>query len=74
MLQSGLLNDLGPVSQNLARVAAIGLQALDYLDRRNAPTGWASQQEGFLEEAAKPNADLLIAVVPGVQTLVTAVK
>jgi hexosaminidase len=74
MLQRGLLNDLGPVSQNLARVAAIGLQALDYLDRRNAPTGWASQQGEFLVEAAKPNADLLIAVVPGVRTLVTAVK
>jgi len=74
MLQSGLLNDVGPVSENLARVAAVGLQALDYLDRRNAPAGWPSEQKAFLAEAAKPTADLLLAVVPGVQKLVTAVK
>lgn len=74
MLQNGLLNDVGPVSQNLARLAAIGLQALDYLESRKAPVGWASQQEAFLKEAVKPRADLLLAVVPGIQKLVAAVK
>ncbi len=74
-LQNGLLKEVTPVSQNLARVATIGLQALDYVEGRQAPVpGWPSEQGAFLKEAAKPHADLLLVVVPGVQKLVAAVK
>jgi hypothetical protein len=71
--QSFLLNEIVPLSQDLSAVAAAGLQALDYLDRaERAPNAWATQQFALLERAQKPQAQLLLMVVPSVQKLVEA--
>ncbi|HKU27277.1 MAG TPA: beta-N-acetylhexosaminidase, partial [Candidatus Sulfotelmatobacter sp.] len=48
--QSSLLEEDVPISQNLAMVAAAGLQALDYLDRGEAePELWKAQQIAVIE-------------------------
>jgi hexosaminidase len=71
--QSALLQEDVPLSQNLAMVAAAGLQALDYLDRGQAePELWKTQQLAVIDQAKKPVAGLLLMVVTPVQQLVEA--
>jgi hexosaminidase len=68
---SFLLKEVVPVSQNLAVLGAAGLQALDYIDARKAASGeWRGQQVAMIQQAAKPTADLVLAVAPAVQKLV----
>jgi hexosaminidase len=70
---SFLLKEVAPVSQNLAALGAAGLQALDSIDARK-PTAaeWRQQQITVIQQAAKPTADLVLAVAPAVQELVEA--
>ncbi len=71
--QSFLMKEVVPLSQSLSALGTAGLEALDYLDRRNgAPQDWKTQQLAVVEEAKKPKAQLLIMVAPAVQKLVEA--
>ncbi|HTT21542.1 MAG TPA: family 20 glycosylhydrolase [Candidatus Sulfotelmatobacter sp.] len=71
--QSALLRETVPLSQNLAMLAAAGLQALDYLDRGQAePELWKTQQLAVIEQAKKPIAGLLLMVVAPAQQLIEA--
>jgi hexosaminidase len=71
--QSVLMKEVVPLSQSLSALGTAGLQALDYLDRKNgAPQDWKTQQLAAIEEAKKPKAQLLIMVAPAVQKLVEA--
>ncbi len=68
---SFLLQEVAPVSQNLAALGATGLQALDYIAARKAvPAEWKLQQVTMIQQAAKPTADLVLAVASAVQRLV----
>jgi hexosaminidase len=70
---SYLLKEVSPVSQNLSAIGTAGLQALDFIDRReSAPEMWRVQQVATAEEAGKPTADLILAVAPAVQKIVEA--
>jgi hexosaminidase len=70
---SFLLKEVAPVSQNLAGLGAAGLQALDYIDARKAASvEWRVEQLARIQQAAKPTADLVLAVAPAVQKLVEA--
>jgi hexosaminidase len=70
---SFLLKEVAPVSQNLASLGAAGLQALDYIDAHKAPPeDWKREQVAAIQLAAKPAADLVLAVAPAVQKLVEA--
>ena len=70
---SALLEEDIPISQNLAMVAAAGLQALDYLAKGEAePELWKAQQIAVLEIAKKPVAGLLLQVTAPVEQLVQA--
>lgn len=70
---SFLLKELTPVSQNLSSVAAAGLAALDFIDKRQAaPDAWHRDQVALMQQAEKPTADLILAVAPAVQKLVDA--
>jgi hexosaminidase len=71
--KSELLREDIPVSENLSRLGAIGLQALDYLDRgERPPDSWLAQQRAFLETCKKPQAELRIAIVPSIEKLIAA--
>jgi hexosaminidase len=68
---SYLLKEVSPVSQNLSALGAAGLQALDYIEKgERAPDSWHSQEIAIAQTAAKPAADLILAVAPAVQKLV----
>jgi hexosaminidase len=71
--KSLLLTDVGPVSQNLSALGAAGLAALDYLDRgESAPAAWVSAQLALVEQATKPQGQLLITIAPSVGKLIQA--
>ncbi|HEV7431843.1 MAG TPA: family 20 glycosylhydrolase, partial [Steroidobacteraceae bacterium] len=71
--KSLLLKEVAPISQNLSALGAAGLTALDYLDRGEpAPPAWVATQLTLVEQASKPQAQLLITVVPSVEKLVRA--
>ena len=64
-----------PVSAALSRLGAIGLQALDYLDRsERPPEAWLAQQRAFLETFKKPQAELRLAIVPSIEKLIAAIR
>jgi hexosaminidase len=71
--KSLLLNEVAPISQNLSALGAAGLAALDYLDRDEpAPPAWVAEQLALVEQAEKPQAQLLIMVAPSVRKLIQA--
>jgi len=71
---SQLLADDIPVSQNLSVAGAIGLEAMDMLAARSsAPSGWADQQMSQLEPMKKPQAEVLLMIVPAIEKLVQSV-
>ena len=68
-----LLQEAQSQSQNLSAVAAAGLQALDYLNAGGrAPAAWRDREIIFLREAQKPQAEMLLTIVPTVEKLVEA--
>lgn len=70
---NGLLQEVVPLSQNLASAATAGLRALDYLSAGNvAPAAWRDQQMALLKEAQKPQAEMLNTIVPSVEKLIEA--
>ena len=71
--QSFLMKEVGPLSTDLASLSDIGLQALTYMDQKQAaPEQWRTQSLQRVADAAKPKADLLIMIAPAVQRLVEA--
>lgn len=73
-LESSLLAPDAPVSQNLSAAGSLGLQALDmFTAHSSSPTGWADQAMPQLEQMKKPQAELLLMIVPPIEKLVQAV-
>ncbi|MGA7908101.1 MAG: family 20 glycosylhydrolase, partial [Candidatus Sulfotelmatobacter sp.] len=71
--RSFLLQEVEPISQDLASLGNAGLQALDYLDRSEpSPEAWRAQQVAMTGQAKKPQAGLLLMVVAPVQQLIEA--
>jgi hexosaminidase len=70
---SYLLRELEPVSENVAALAASGLEALEYLEHgRKPPHDWSRDQAALLQRADRPEAELLIMILPGVRKLIAA--
>lgn len=70
---SALLQEAVPLSDEVMTVATAGLEALDYLDRRQQPTSdWINRKRTLIQDAAQPRAELLIAITPGVSKLIDA--
>lgn len=66
-----LLPGVGPLSANLSVVADIGLDALARIEKGSkAPADWAAGQNAKLEAAKKPQAEVLLMPVAGVEMLV----
>ncbi len=73
LTQSYLLQEDVTLSQNLAALAAAGLQALDFIDKgQPAPDAWKTQQLAVIAQTKTRQADMLLMVVAPVQQLVEA--
>jgi hexosaminidase len=67
--------ELASLSRNLSTVGSLGLKALGYLKGgTSAPEGWVSQQIQVLDEARKPNAEVVLAAVRPVRLLLEALS
>jgi hexosaminidase len=64
------ITELRSLSKNLSTLGAIGLQALDYLESgKPAPREWISEKKQLLEQMEKPNAEVRLAAVRTVRSL-----
>jgi hexosaminidase len=71
--QSFLLRELIPVSENLSVLARAGLEALGAIETRHAlPGRIRARHLTAIDDAAKPRAELLVTIAPGVRALVEA--
>lgn len=70
---SFLLLEAAPLSRNLSVIGAAGLSALDYLEHGSQPApDFANQQLSILSASKEPQAELLLAITPGVEKLIQA--
>jgi len=70
---NGILTETLPVATTLDEVCKAGLDALASLrSGKAADSGWTQAKLALLTEAAKPKAEMLIQIVPGVKQLVEA--
>jgi hexosaminidase len=68
---SFLMQEAVPISRDLSTLGAVGLEALDYLDRgQPSPEQWRAEQLARIAEAEKPQAQLLLMIAPSIRTLV----
>lgn len=71
---NGFLTEVIPLAGNLSTVARIGLNALDAIEKRQAPQpGWVEQQIQELEKLDRPMAEVRLAAVRPVRLLLAAV-
>jgi hexosaminidase len=64
------IGELRGLSKNLSTLGTIGLQALDYLaSGKPAPPNWVSEKKKLLEDLEKPNAEVRLAAVRTVRSL-----
>jgi hexosaminidase len=72
---SALLKETATISQNLTAVSAAGLEALARIEKgQRGDAAWYDRQQALFKEAAKPSAELLLSVLPGVRQLVEMAK
>jgi hexosaminidase len=70
-----LLNEAEPLSENLSKTGAIGLKALQFLESGElAPADWAGEQKQELSRMGKPVAEVVLAAVRPVRTLLDAIS
>jgi len=70
---NGILRETIPVAQSVDQTCQTGLLALAMLSTGGKPGAeWAKAKFAELDEAAKPKAEMLIQIVPGVKKLVEA--
>ena len=71
--RSFILAEDKPLSQDLAALAAAGLQALDCIDKNQPlPDSWRTEQLAVVDRSMKPRANLLVMVAPPIQKLIEA--
>ena len=71
--RSFLLVEDKPLSEDLAALAAAGLQALDSIDKNQPlPDAWRTEQLAVVDRSMKPRANLLLMVAPPIQKLIAA--
>ena len=71
--RSFLLAEAKPLSEDLAALAAAGMQALDSIDKNQPlPDAWRTEQMAVADRSMKPRANLLVMVAPPIQKLIEA--
>jgi hexosaminidase len=64
------IRELNGLSKDLSTLGTIGLQALEYVDSgKPAPRQWIAEQKQLLERMEKPNAEVKLAAVRTVRSL-----
>lgn len=70
---SNLLKEIIPLSEDVASLADVGLQALNYIENdQKPPQSWLEGLSSLLERPKKPEYELKIMIVPAIRKLVEA--
>jgi hypothetical protein len=70
-----LLEEIIPLSEDVAAMAEFGLQALDYLEKeQEAPLSWLDGVITLLSRPQKPECERVIKIAPAIQKLAYAVQ
>jgi hexosaminidase len=71
--KSFLLAEVKPLSEDLSKLARIGLEALNSMESgEKRPPGWLTDQRAFLAAAKRPRAELLLMIIPSIDRLISA--
>jgi hexosaminidase len=71
--QSILLKEIIPLSAAISGLSKAGIEALDYLaSGQKPPDAWRNETAAILEQAEKPQAEILPAIAPPIRRLVEA--
>jgi len=69
--ESSLLKEIIPLSEDVAALAEAGLHAMDYIEKgQEAPLSWLDSVLPLLNPPQKPEHELLIMIVPGIEKLI----
>jgi len=69
--ESSLLNEIIPLSEDAAALAGAGLQAVEYIEKRQqAPLSLVDKVHPLLNPPRRPEHELLIMIAPGIEKLV----
>ncbi|HEV2687188.1 MAG TPA: family 20 glycosylhydrolase [Bryobacteraceae bacterium] len=75
LADSFLLTEIAPVSKGLSEAGSVGLRALQYLESgERAPTEWVAAEKQELDRMEKPGAEVSLAAVRPVRTLLDALS
>ena len=70
-----LLTEIAPLSEDLAKTGRIGLRALEFLESgERVPENWIAEQKQQLAEMEKPRAEVVLAAVRPVRTLLEGIR
>ncbi len=71
--EAPVLQEVAPLAANLSGLGTLGLEALSYLTSGIAPTAdWREVSLARIDQAAKPRADVELAIIPSMRKLVVA--
>ncbi len=71
--QSYLLKEIRPLADTVVELCRCGLDALNYLQSgREPPRPWLEETTALLERADRPQAEILIAILPPIRKLIDA--
>lgn len=72
---SPLLEEIIPLSEDVAAMADAGLQAMDYLEKgQEAPLSWLDGVVSLLSGPQKPEHALIVKILPAIQQLIYAAR
>ena len=67
---SPVLEEVKPLSENLAKLSQLGFEALQMIAANEQPSeDWLTNKNQILKDAAKPQAQMEIMIVPAIQQL-----
>jgi hexosaminidase len=70
---SFILEEIDPLSETVFELSTKGLQALGYIEsRQRPPEAWRTEAALLLQQSEKPQAEMLVAIVPAIAKLVEA--
>ncbi len=73
--RTALLHELVPLAQHLAIIGAIGLRALDYIEKREtAPANWVAEGAQELDRLEQPVAEVRLAAARPVRLLLAQLR
>jgi hypothetical protein len=71
LAESPLLNEIIPLSQDVAALAELGMEALEYTGKnQRAPLSLVDEVHPLLNPPSKPEHELLIMIAPGIEKLI----